>query len=171
MYIKIIALYNYRPIFIKESFHYERISGWNRTELATSYWAQWRGALCHILHTRRWHRTVNWHWEQPDPLQLDRTWEEQSVHQHCSAGCQLSWELREECSNSTLQPHTTLWVMHGEQFVLRMSTLYIRSKMNYIQQAQQAMSCCMCVVCWLHGHIYTVHTVDIGYNIVTQLAV
>ena len=81
--------------------------GQNRTELATSYWAQWRGALCHILHTRRWHRTVNWHWEQPDPLQLDRTWEEQSVHQHFSADCQLRWELREECSNST-----TRWVVH-----------------------------------------------------------
>ena len=109
--IKTLVLYNYRPIFTKESFYYERISQWHWTELATSYWTQWRGALCHILHTRRWHRTVNWHWEWPDPLQLDRTWEEQSVHQHCSAGCQLSWEVRKECSNSTIQPHTTRWVM------------------------------------------------------------
>ena len=110
-------LYYTRPIFTKESFHYKRISEWDRTELATSYWTEWRGALCHILHTRRWHGRDNWHWEQPDPLQLDRTWEEQRVHQHCSAGCQLSWEVRQECSNSTLQPHTSWWVMHGEQFI------------------------------------------------------
>ena len=108
---------HYRPIFIKGPFPCERISWWNWTELAASYWTQWRGALCHILHTRRWHRTVNRHWEQPDPLQLDRTWEEQSVHQHCSAGCQLSWEVREECSISTGQPHTSRWVIHDEQAI------------------------------------------------------
>ena len=99
-----------RDLHISTTTHYERISGWNRTELATFYWTQWRGALYHILHTRRWHRTVNWHWEWPDPLQLDRTWEEQSVHQHCSAGCQLTWEVREGCSNSTVQPHIA-WVL------------------------------------------------------------
>ena len=95
----------------KSSEYHKSVPRWCWTELAASYWTQWRGALCHILHTRRWHRTVNWHWEQPDPLQLDRTWQEQSVHQHLSAGCKRSWEIREEHSNGTVQPHTTRWAL------------------------------------------------------------
>ena len=55
---------------------YKNIPRWNRTELATSYWTQWRGILCHILYTNMWYRTVNWHWKWPDSLQLDRIWEE-----------------------------------------------------------------------------------------------
>ena len=111
---------HYRTIFTKESSLYERISGWNRTELAASHWTKWRGALCHILHTRRWHRTINWHWEWPDPLQLDRTWEEQSVHQHCSAGCQHFWEVEQKCSNST-----TRWVITQDHCTKDMQALYI----------------------------------------------
>ena len=97
----------------KENEYHKSVPRWNRTELATSYWTQWRSALCHILHTRRWHRTVNWHWEQPDPLQLDRTWEEQSVHQHCSAGRSPGWEVWEECCISWLvQTNNNLMVLH-----------------------------------------------------------
>ena len=106
-------IYYIRPIITKGPFHCKSISRWNKTALATSYWTQWRGVLCHILHTRRWHRTVNWHWEQPDPLQLDRAWEEQSVHQHCSAGCQLSWEFCQKYCHSTVQPHTIWLVIHA----------------------------------------------------------
>ena len=115
------TILTYSSISSKSAIHYKNNGGRNRTELATSYWPQWRGALCHILHTRRWHRTVNWHWEQLDPLQLDRTWEEQSVHQHCSAGCQLSWEVNQECCNSTVQPHTTWWVVYKEYHAVDIS--------------------------------------------------
>ena len=106
------ASYLHSSYSTKENEYHESIPRQCTAELATSYRTQWRGALCHILHTRRWHRTVNWHGEQPDPLQLDTTWEEQSVHQHYSAGCQLSWEVWEECWISWLvQINSNLMVL------------------------------------------------------------